>query len=471
MKKKKLGVIGSGGGGIGAALLAQSQGVDTELMEYHIYPGGCASWFQRGPFVFDVGATTLSGIGPNRPLTEWAQLTGAPLRVFDADPGIVFHFPHTKLYRYRDKQAWMRELARVFPHLNHQKIWKKLDSLSESSWHFLPSLQGFPPWRLGDLKHLLSWLKGVKLVPYLFVNLETFFRLHHPVTPDFKRFLDALCMISAQNKASQVPALIGALAMTYPAETYAPVGGMKGLFTGWLEHFQSLGGKWRPKHKVTSLKAHHQVWKLGFNKQDPSADFDHVVSNMTGWSLSKLLGEKSTLPTKAWSAFTLYAGVRCDTPITEVYHLILPEKDVPDYFCSFSHVDDKSRAPEGWQTVTISIHTTEDEWKLEGSDYEAKKMQTQTLIWDHFRKTFPEIKEEKFLTAGTPKTFYRYTLRPQGRVGGLPHRWSYPLWLWPSHFKKVGLSQLGDTVFPGQGLVATITGSMQWWKKNKSKLV
>lgn len=471
MNKKKLAIIGSGGGGLGAALLAQSQGVETELFEHHLYPGGCASWFQRGQFVFDVGATTLSGLGPNRPLTQWAQLTGAPVRVYDADPGIVFHFPHTKLYRYRESKAWMGELARVFPGLAHDKVWKKLNLLSELSWHFLPSLQGFPPRRLADLKHFLSWLKGLRLAPYLFLNLETFFRFHHQLTPDFKRFVDSLCMISAQNKASQVPALIGALAMTYPAETYAPVGGMKGLFSGWLNHFQVLGGMWRPKNKVTSLKTSDSRWAIGVNDQDTHRDYDHVVSNMTGWSLSKLLGEKSRLPTQAWSAFTLYAGVKSHTPIKEIYHLVLPESGLPDYFCSFSHVDDASRAPEGWQTVTISIHTTEEEWQLKANEYEAKKEKIKNLIWDHFRKTFPEISEEKFLTAGTPQTFYRYTLRPGGRVGGLPHRWSYPLWLWPSHYKKRGLSQLGDTVFPGQGLVATITGSMQWWKRNKAKLV
>ncbi len=468
---KKLAVIGSGGGGLGAALLSQSQGVQTELFESHIYPGGCASWFQRGQFVFDVGATTLSGLGHNRPLTDWASITGAPLKVYTADPGIVFHFPHDKLHRYRDFDKWMGELKRVFPHQEHKKIWKKFHQMSEASWSFLPALQGFPPRRWSDLKHALNWLRGIKLSPYLFISLETLFRLHSQSSPEFKRFIDALCMISAQNKASQVPALIGALAMTYPAETYAPQGGMKGLFSGWLEHFQKLGGQWNPKSRVTSLNSSMDRWSLGINNEEARENYDHVVSNMTGWSLSKLLKERSTLPTKAWSAFTLYAGIKSSQPIQEIYHLVLPEQSsgVPDYFCSFSHPEDSSRAPEGWQTVTLSIHTTEDEWELSGVGYAEKKEAYKALIWNHFRATFPQIIEDKFLTAGTPQTFFRYTLRPGGRVGGLPHRWSYPLWLWPSQFKRAGLSQLGDTVFPGQGLVATITGSMQWWREYKTR--
>ncbi len=288
---------------------------------------------------------------------------------------------------------------------------------------------------------------------------------------EFKRFIDALCMISAQNKSSQVPVLIGALAMTYPAETYAPRGGMKGLFSSWLDHFVALGGNWKPQQRVTALNQSINDWEIGINNELNRESYEHVVSNMTGWSLSQLLGERSTLPTQAWSAFTIYAGVKCTQPIQELYHLVLPEKSlgVPDYFCSFSHPEDSTRAPAGWQTLTLSIHTTEGEWDLEGEAYDQKKEYFKNLIWRHFRETFPQITEQKFLTAGTPRTFYHYTLRPGGRVGGLPHRWSYPLWLWPSQFKRVGLSQLGDTVFPGQGLVATITGAMQWWRRVKAK--
>lgn len=469
---KKLAVIGSGGGGLGAALLAQSSGIPTDLYEFHRYPGGCASWFQRGAFVFDVGATTLSGLGSNRPLTEWARLTGAPLEVIPADPGIVFHLPHAKLHRYRDFDAWIAELERVFPHQAHASVWRKLHELSEASWKFLPALHGFPPRRLSDLRFLPAWLKGVNLSPYLFYSLETFFQLHSQSTPEFKRLIDALCMISAQNRAAQVPALIGALAMTYPAETFAPKGGMKGLFSGWLARFESLGGQWKPNQRVTALTPSIEDWQIGLNNELSRESYRNVVSNMTGWSLSALLGEKTSLPSKAWGAFTLYAGVKPSEPISELYHLVLPEQGlgVPDYFCSFSHPDDSTRAPEGWQTVTISIHTTEDEWGLEGDEYEEKKEELKARIWEHFRQTFPQISAEKFLTSGSPKTFERYTLRPFGRVGGLPHSWSFPLWLWPSRYKRKGLSQLGDTVFPGQGLVATITGSLQWWREQRAKL-
>jgi phytoene dehydrogenase-like protein len=147
----------------------------------------------------------------------------------------------------------------------------------------------------------------------------------------------------------------------------------------------------------------------------------------------------------------------------------MPSQDesVEDYFVSFSHPDDELRAPKGWQTVTISIHTTWSEWAQESSE---KKAMLLEKLWGHFQKTFPDLLEVKFLTAGTPKTFERYTLRPEGRVGGLPHRWSYPLWRWPGVKRAVGLYQVGDTVFPGQGIVACVTGAMEWYSAFEADL-
>lgn len=466
---KPLGIIGAGGAGMAAGLLAQSHGIQTTLFESHIYPGGCASWFERGPFVFDVGATTLSGIGIDRPLTRWSEITGAPLRVFDADPGIVFHFEDEKLVRYRDSEQWLSELHRVFPHINHRKFWNELNRVSLEAWKFLPNVSGFPPRRLVDLTQLGSWMKGIHLLPYLFTSLSSISHQLLGADEKFKRWMDALCMISAQNRAEQVPALIGALALTYPAETYAPVGGMKGLFVGWLNHFEHLGGVWKPKHQVKALTKAGLDWKIQTDKSEE--EFKHVISNLTGWNLSKLLKEKSHLPIEAWSAFTIYAAIKPQTMIQEIYHLVMADKKmgIPDYFVSFSHHEDLTRAPKDWQTVTISIHTHEEDWKISGEEYKAQKKELMDKIWGHFLKTFGPIEEVKFLTAGTPQTFMRYTGREGGRVGGLPHRWSHPLWMWPSQYKAQGLTQLGDTVFPGQGLVAVVTGALQWWEKFKSE--
>ena len=459
---KNLAVIGAGGGGVSCALLAQSHGVDTTLFESHRTPGGSAGWFRRGAFSFDVGATTLSGIGVDRPLTRFAEITGAPLNVWAADPGITFHLGSEVFSYRRDREFWLNELQRVFPDIAHRKFWDDIEELQKRAWRLLPHLHHFPPARLSDLKELPQWLKGTALLPTIAMDLTTFRRMRQGSSQKFERWLNALCMISAQNRADEVPALIGTLALTYPAETYLPQGGMEGLFSGWLNHFQKLGGEFRPQSEISALQFSESC-QLTFASSTES--FKHVVANLTSWSLDALLGIESTSPEVGWGAFTLYAAIRTDDqPIRESYHLVMPDEGIDDYFVSLSHPEDRLRSPAGWQTLTLSQHTiVEDWWELSQDEYQVKKKARMEMIWQDVLKRFPQIKEVKFLTAGTPKTFFHYTRRTQGRVGGRPHKKSHPFWLWPSHYKNPNLSQVGDTVFPGQGLVAVVTSAMNWW--------
>lgn len=467
---KNLAVVGAGGGGLAAALLAQSQGVPTTLYDGHRFPGGSAGWFTRGPFSFDAGATTLSGLGPGRPVTRWSELTGAPVDVWPADPGIVFHLAGETFAYGRSQEEWLATLERVFPGIAHRRFWADVKALETRAWGMLAHLENFPPTRVSDLKSLPQWLRGLPLLPTLATDLSTFRRLRQGSSEKFERWLNALCMISAQNHADQVPALIGTLALTYPQETYLPKGGMQGLFSGWLSHFQALGGEWKPSSLVTGLAPVAAQWSVTTHAEERR--FDHVVANLTTWSLEKLITDLRTSPDEAWGAFTLYAAVRTGaTPIRESYHLVLPDTDVEDYFVSFSHPEDRARAPEGWQTVTMSQHTLPTDWfSLSPEEYKAKKLARAEGIWRHFLKEFPQVQEVKLQAAGTPKTFARYTSREAGRVGGLPHRWAHPFWMWPSWRRRPGLSQVGDTVFPGQGLVAVITSAMNWWQGSRRDL-
>ena len=52
-----------GRGGAGPA-----QGLRVALLEAHAKLGGCAGWFDRGPYTFDAGATALMGLGPDEPI-------------------------------------------------------------------------------------------------------------------------------------------------------------------------------------------------------------------------------------------------------------------------------------------------------------------------------------------------------------------------------------------------------------------
>ena len=59
-------VIGAGAAGLSFSALMEKRGHKIALLEAHSLPGGCASYFERNGNIFDVGATTLSGLKPGR---------------------------------------------------------------------------------------------------------------------------------------------------------------------------------------------------------------------------------------------------------------------------------------------------------------------------------------------------------------------------------------------------------------------
>ena len=63
-------IIGSGYGGLSSAALLANSGFKVLLLESHVYIGGCASYYKRDNFTFDVGATTLSAAAENRPMGQ-----------------------------------------------------------------------------------------------------------------------------------------------------------------------------------------------------------------------------------------------------------------------------------------------------------------------------------------------------------------------------------------------------------------
>jgi hypothetical protein len=62
----------------------------------------------------------------------------------------------------------------------------------------------------------------------------------------------------------------------------------------------------------------------------------------------------------SWGAFTLYFGAKGH--IKELYQQVhLNHPEVKNYFVSFSIPNDLTRAPEGYQAVTISTHVYAEE--------------------------------------------------------------------------------------------------------------
>ena len=92
-------IVGGGLAGMATALLLQARGLSTVLIEAHSRLGGCAGFYARSGFSFDIGATTLvdfheDGLGTPRSYANFTSrprgaIGGARLSMHNADQHAV----------------------------------------------------------------------------------------------------------------------------------------------------------------------------------------------------------------------------------------------------------------------------------------------------------------------------------------------------------------------------------------------
>lgn len=449
-------IIGAGVGGITSALLGALRSEKITLLESHDKIGGCASYFRRGQFVFDAGATTLSGVGQEEPLGILFKMLGNSPELVAADPGITFHLSSGKIIRYhRDFEKWMTELETNFPGKNHRPFWKLVRKTNTKSWKLLRDVDIF------NLASIIKHPTYITLVPGLLVSTEQVLKSHGLDDKEYLELINGIMIISAQAHSENIPFLVGAMALSYPAETYAIKGGMKGLMDFFESELKRLGVEVRKKTRVTRF-SHNQI----LLSSGEIISCDRVIANLPVWNIaemtdSELLKKEAVKRPGAWGAFTLYFGVKGN--FKEMYQQVhLNHPDIKNYFVSFSIPGDELRAPEGYQAVSISTHVMAEE--------EIRKDYLTEIIMFDFRNRF-HIEEIKFLTAGTPKTFERYTGRKHGFVGGLPFLFGKnPFEMLKTNTGLKEVYRVGDTVFPGQGLCGVTAGSLQLHKHLKKEL-
>lgn len=441
-------IVGAGGGGIASALLAALRGEEVTLMEAHSSIGGCASYFKRGQFVFDVGATTISGIGEDEPLGRLFSLLGTKPDLVPADPGIVFHLSNGKvLSYYRDFDKWMRELEKNFPQLNHRPFWELIQKVNRDGWRLLKNVHTFPPQSIDEFFSILKYPASVKLLPHLFLSTEMMLKHFGLFEKDYLELINGILIISAQAESHATPFMVGAMGLAYPSETYIPRGGMKGLMDYFERELERLHVVVNKKTKITALPKE-----------------ERVILNLPIWNLAELSNEFEIEARKNpghWGSFVLYFGVKGE--VESPYHQIhLNHPDVKNYFVSFSMPQDELRAPSGYQTVVISTHEVAKSWyDLGEEEYIARKKHIESLIMNDFKARF-KVDEIKYLMSGTPKTFESFTGRKFGYVGGVPFLYGKnPFSLLSPMTNLKGVYRVGDTIFPGQGLCGVVAGALQ----------
>lgn len=471
-------VIGAGAAGLAFTALMekklQGSGKTIALLEAHSLPGGCSSYFERDGFVFDAGATTLSGLKPGRPLSDLIAELDLDLELIKIDPGIVSLFPNKKIHHYSDPNEWINELDSHFPEIENKKIWDKIFKISNEGWKVSSRFSQFPLKSWSELGKLLNLntIRALPVLPYLLSSVQDTLNLNSLPNEDYKELINELLFITAQNQMQTTPMLMGAMGLTYPDDTYYAKGGMK----AFVKALEAKCSHLYLKHKVLSIQKTNDGFTVKTNRE---TFFCHtLISSLPSFNHNELFNEKIFETKEAedcWSAFMLYFTVPKDFNREGVYFQVhcdpIPYCNSKSFFVSLSHPTDQLRShlgPHERQTVTISCHTRSNEWfNLSTDDYKAKKKVVEEYILRLFCERFNlERFEIQNVLTGSPKTFKRYTHRYEGLVGGIPHsirRNPLTYLRQTTPFKNFYL--IGDTQFPGQGIGAVVLGAQNLVKK------
>jgi C-3',4' desaturase CrtD len=476
-------VIGAGIAGMATAARLQAAGLSTIVLEAHGQAGGCAGFFRRRGFAFDVGATTLVDFEPGGVGGE--LLAGLDLPPLDGEvlPGYVAWLPDRTVTLHRDAAAWRAERLRALGDTPaHRRLWAVFDRLAEVFWRASRAGVRLPVRKLSDLLRAIRCvgLPNLPLVRYLGWTvgdvLRAFgLRREQPLVG----LLSMLLEDTVHAGIDEAPLINGALGITIRGAGLTRArGGMYGFWKRFTAHYRALGGTLRvgcPVRQVERLPAGQgfRVW----TRRGP-LQAAQVVSAVPV-ALTARLGPPEVSDAlrpylerdapRGGGAFVVFLGV----PQAEVarqpftHHQLLQDYQAPlgngnNMFISVSAPEDEESAPAGHRAVMISTHCALADWEgLPPEEYQQRKAGAGERLVQLARRVYPALGRAAVVyEVGTPRTYARFTGRPRGAVGGVRQTLSNSNQHAVPHDIGIrGFWLAGDTTWPGLGTVACVLGS------------
>jgi C-3',4' desaturase CrtD len=472
-------VVGGGLAGIATALRLQAAGLATIVFEAHGHAGGCAGYYRKRGFSFDVGATTLVDFETGGLGARFLEDVGAPPMKGEALAGYTAWMPDRVVHLYRDPARWHAErldtLGRTPAHL---AFWSLMDGLSAAFWQASRAGVRLPMRRPADAWHNLRAVKPRHLPLARFAYSTMGQALRRFGLRDDKPLAGLMAMLvedTVHAALDEAPLINSALGATIRgAGLSRHEGGMHGFWRSLVAHYRALGGTLRAGcdvRGVTGLPGHLTIQtRLGSYRARqvvcavPAETAARICRTLpVAHRLQRYLGRDDS---RRGGAVVAFLGVP-ENEITDrkfTHHQLLQDYDRPlgngnNMFVSVSAPGDEHSAPAGHRAVMISTHTTLEEWR--GEDYEQHKKEIGERLVGLARRVYPRLGERAcFFEVGTPRSYERFAFRPGGAVGGprqsLDNTNQHAI---PHDLGGPGLWLVGDSTWPGLGTVACVLGS------------
>jgi len=458
----------------------QARGLRTIVLEAHGLPGGCAGYYRRKGFSFDVGATTLVDFEPGGVGGQLLEEIGMPPLAGDALPGYLAWLPDRRATLHRDRHAWHEERLRVFGASEaHRAFWRLLDELADVFWAASRRGIKLPIRSADDAGHAVRAIGVEKLPLVRYARWTVGDALRAFGLARDEALIGLLSMLiedTVNSTVERAPLLNAALGITIRgAGLTRPHGGMRGFWEALVSSYRAAGGTLKVGWRVDRVGRERGGYLLVTRKGQVVAD--QVVSSLPIESTTAVapfmrsaLGRHLKRNQHALGgAVVVFLGVpQCEVEAQELTHHQLLQSytrrlgDGNNMFVSVSAPDDVGSAPSGHRAVMISTHCELAPWnRTSGEAYEGRKQAAGVQLVKLARRVYPTLGQRAVVfEVATPRTYARFARRPQGAVGGLKqsmrnaNQRAVPHALGPPGFWLVG-----DTTWPGLGTVACVLGS------------
>ncbi len=474
-------IIGAGMAGMATAARLQARELSTIVLEAHGQPGGCAGFFRRKGFSFDVGATTLVDFEAGGVGGELLESVGMPPVVGEQLPGYVAWLPDRVVTLHRAADKWARERLRAFGDTPaHQAFWRLLDQLAQVFWKAS---------RVGIKLPIKSWddavrvgrrmgLDNLHLVRYVNWTLADALRRYGLIRD--RALVGLLAMLvedTVHGTVADAPLINAALGITIRgAGLTRSRGGMRGFWQRFVARYRAIGGELRVGCPVIMVGGHEGAYELTTRRGAvaarqivctvPAGLAAQLSPPQVAQALSPYLRRDATAEGGAIAIFLGVPDREVDNQ-TFTHHQLMYDYDRPlgvgnNMFISVSAPGDLESAPAGHRAVMISTHCELAPWEgLAPEVYLTRKREIGDRLIALARRVYPGLGRDALVyEVATPRTYEKYTRRPRGAVGGvrqtlananqhaIPHDLGIP-----------GYWVAGDTTWPGLGTVAGCLGS------------
>jgi len=461
-------VIGGGIGGVSVASLLNREH-KVKLFEKESYLGGCSGTFFRDGFGYNIGATTFALYGRNSPVKRVFDEVGVTPDVYRVDPAITVLIDGKQINRYFSFDKYLKEIDRAFPDMRNREFLKLIKDISDIFYDNIDSIKYDRGSILKTLNSFLSISKlFFKLPKIAFRNSRSVIESFYPdIDREFLNFIENQTLIVAQTKELQkLPFIIVALSLSYTLyKNYYPIGGMSSVLNSLAEKIDDVN----LADSVTSIEKSDKEWivtsKSGTYRSKNIILNSSIVENshlFKDREIREELDGFKKLDT-GQSAFILYLKIESDKEFKHHYQIIesldFPFSISNSIFVSFSDVNDNTISKQGFYSVTVSIHTETDLWKVDKSEYKKRKETLSKRILESLQKEL-NIDSSEIVDSfsASPLTFKRYIGRSS--LGGLSPTYKNIPKIISQNIGVDGVYFVGDNSFMGQGWPGVVQGAL-----------